>query len=71
MNEAHSPTPGYTLVLRLWQEWSGEGPQWRGRVHEVQSGRTAAFADHQGLIDYLESLGVHLDRPAEMEDENA
>jgi hypothetical protein len=69
--DAHSPTPSYTFLLRLWQEWSAEGVQWRGRIHEVQSGRAAAFVDRQGLIDYLEDLGVHLDSRTESNDDSA
>lgn len=32
MDELSSTTPSNTIVVRLWHEWTAEGPHWRGCI---------------------------------------
>ncbi len=60
-----------TFVIRLWREWSVAGSRWRGRIDHVQSGESAAFLGHDGLLDFLRRFGVTAEdesRPAEKEE---
>jgi hypothetical protein len=52
-----------TFVIRLWYEWTAEGPRWRGQIEHVQSGRSAAFLDVDTLLHFLRRFGVEADDP--------
>jgi hypothetical protein len=53
MAESHSVPPASTFVVRLWHEWTAEGPHWRGRIEHLQSGESAAFLDLEGALAFI------------------
>ena len=72
MTEPSPVPPVSTFVVRFWQEWSAAGPRWRGRIEHVQSGKSAAFLDLTGMLDFVRHVGVMGDdegRPVEDEGE--
>jgi hypothetical protein len=60
MNELEQ-VPIHTFVIRLWQEWSLETPQWRGRVLHLPSGETAAFQDWEQLVLFMQGLNAKME----------
>jgi hypothetical protein len=60
---AQSPSipPSSTFVVRLWHEWTAEGSRWRGRIEHVQSGRSAAFRELEGMLSFLRRFGLGAD----------
>jgi hypothetical protein len=53
MAESHSVPPANTFVVRLWHEWTAEGPRWRGCIEHLQSGESRAFLDWDGLLSFV------------------
>jgi hypothetical protein len=51
--ESPSIPPASTFVVRLWHEWSADGPRWRGRVEHLQSGESGAFLDLDDLLSFV------------------
>jgi hypothetical protein len=45
--------PLCTFVIRMWMEWSGEGPFWRGSIEHLQSGNRAAFQRLADIHDFI------------------
>jgi hypothetical protein len=41
-----------TFVVRFWREWLAAGSRWRGHIEHVQSGKSAAFLDLEGMLDF-------------------
>ncbi len=65
MPELSSTSPASTFILRFWREWSAAGCRWRGRIEHVQSGESAASPHLQGILDFIQRLGVMADQPEE------
>jgi hypothetical protein len=53
MAEPPPVSPVSTFVVRLWHEWTAEGPHWRGRIEHLQSGESRAFLDWDGLLSFV------------------
>jgi hypothetical protein len=53
MDELSSIPPSNTFVVRLWNEWTAEGPHWRGCIDHLQSGASKAFLDADGLPSFM------------------
>jgi len=67
MAEPSPVLPVSTFVVRFWREWSAAGSRWRGRIEHVQSGKSAAFLDLSGILDFVRRFGAMADderRPA-------
>lgn len=58
MTETSAAPSVSTFVVRFWREWSAAGPQWRGQVDHVQSGKTARFLNLEELLAIIHSFGV-------------
>jgi hypothetical protein len=56
--EPSSIPPASTFVIRFWREWSAAGSRWRGRIEHVQSGQHADFVDLEGVLEFVQGLGV-------------
>lgn len=61
MAEPSSIPPVSTFVVRFWREWSAAGPRWRGHIEHVQSGESASCLDIEGILDFMQDLGVMAD----------
>jgi hypothetical protein len=60
-------TPVSTFVVRLWPEWSEQGPAWRGHVVHLQSGQKYGFQDPAALLAFMRRIvepGTGADAPA-------
>lgn len=55
--------PASTFVIRFWREWSTATGRWRGRIEHVQSGQSADFVGLEGVLEFVQSLGVMADSP--------
>jgi hypothetical protein len=53
LDQSPSIPPASTFVIRLWHEWTAEGPRWRGRIEHLQSGESRAFLDWDGLLSFV------------------
>ncbi|MGD8966327.1 MAG: hypothetical protein PVI07_02355 [Anaerolineae bacterium] len=53
MAKSPSISPSSTFVVRLWHEWTAEGPRWRGRIEHLQSGEGRAFLDADALLSFV------------------
>jgi len=62
MAEPSGVPPASTFVIRFWREWSAAGSRWRGRIEHVQSGKSATSLDLQGILDFIQSHGIMVDR---------
>jgi hypothetical protein len=51
------PWPASSFFIRLWQEGTGAGGQWRGEVRHVQTGETAYFVRPRDLLAFLHAHG--------------
>jgi hypothetical protein len=61
--------------MRLWVEWSGDSPLWRGSIEHLQSGARLTFQDLEQVEGFIqkqigasneektETKGVSLARP--------
>lgn len=58
--------PSSTFVVRLWHEWTAEGPRWRGRIEHLQSGEATAFVEVEEMVRFLRRLGLWSDDQGEM-----
>jgi hypothetical protein len=57
-----APAPAAsTFVVRLWYEWTAEGPRWRGRIEHVHSGESAAFLELDAMLSFLRRFSVAVD----------
>ena len=63
MAEPSGVPPVSTFVIRFWREWSATTGRWRGRIEHVQSGQSADFVELQGVLEFVQSLGVMADGP--------
>jgi hypothetical protein len=62
MAQLEPPAPVInTFVVRLWHEWTAQGPRWRGRIEHVQSGESAAFLELERMLRFLRRFGVGAD----------
>jgi hypothetical protein len=61
MAESFPIPPASTFVVRVWHEWTAEGPRWRGRIEHVQSGEAAAFLELEAMLRFLRRFGVGVD----------
>jgi len=46
-------TPVSTFVVRLWPEWSEQGPAWRGQVVHLQTGKTLGFQEPAAVLAFI------------------
>ena len=60
MSDKSYAAPCSTFVVRLWREWTVEGPRWRGRIEHLQSGECGAFVDADGLLGFMRGF-VHIE----------
>lgn len=65
MAELSPSPPVSTFVVRFWREWSAGGSRWRGRIEHVQSGESHNILDLQGILDFMQRLGIMADRSNE------
>jgi hypothetical protein len=57
MDTAHPPSRSHLFTLRVWLEDLGQGQtEWRGEVHEVESGEVRYFRDWQTLLTLLHAM---------------
>lgn len=49
-----SATPMNTFVVRFWRQPRQDEIRWHGQVLHIQSGETAAFADVEALVSFME-----------------
>lgn len=62
MDQARDSAPPLnTFIIRFWREPTQGQIRWRGQVLHIQSGETAAFADVEALVSFMEQW-VHLNR---------
>lgn len=62
MDQARNSAPPLnTFIIRFWREPTQGQIRWRGQVLHIQSGETAAFADVEALVSFMEQW-VHLNR---------
>ncbi len=61
MTESPPVPPISTFVVRFWREWSAAGPRWRGRIEHVQSSKSAAFLNLDGMLDFIRGFGAMSD----------
>jgi hypothetical protein len=64
MNPNRSPTSQpavITFVIRIWQEWSLEGSQWRGLIEYLQTRCKAGFQDLERMQAFLQSFGLFIE----------
>ncbi len=55
MEQSGPPRESVSFVLRLWAESaSGESPDWRWKVHHVQSGEERYFRSLGDVLDFVE-----------------
>jgi hypothetical protein len=59
-----------TFVVRFWQEWSAGGPQWRGRIEQIPSGKTTAFLHQEVMWEFIQSFGILVDPSSKYETED-
>jgi len=48
--------PANTFVIRMWPEWSEQGPAWRGQVVHLQSGQTRGFQDSAAMLAFIDQV---------------
>jgi hypothetical protein len=53
MAEPPPVSPVSTFVVRIWPEWSADGPCCRGRIEHLQSGESAAFLDLEDALAFI------------------
>jgi hypothetical protein len=58
-------TPCIAFVVRFWRERSAAGSRWRGRIEHVQSGESASCLDLEGILVFIQDLGVMTDPSGE------
>lgn len=52
----HPPlTSGNTFIVRIWLEWSKDGPCWRGQIVHAQSGEKMAFLSLESMLAFIRS----------------
>jgi hypothetical protein len=57
MNQAQFPSHTHLFTVRLWLEDLGAGQtEWRGEVHDVDSGERRYFRDWPALVAILQAL---------------
>ena len=66
MTKPAPDSPTLTFVLRFWREWSAAGPQWRGRIEHVSSGKSVAFLEPDRMLAFLRDYGVMAQEDAGM-----
>lgn len=55
MEQAGTPRESVSFVLRLWAESApGESPEWRWKVHHVQSGEERYFHSLGDVLDFVQ-----------------
>jgi len=50
--------PASTFIVRFWRDGSTEESRWRGQIQHVQSGESAAFLSPEGMLDFVQGVGV-------------
>jgi hypothetical protein len=59
--EPSSIPPASTFIVRFWREWSLGQVRWRGQIEHVQSGASVSCLDLEGILDFIQDLGVMVD----------
>lgn len=65
MIEPSSIPPASTFIVRFWREWSLGQVRWRSRIEHVQSGASASCLDLEGILDFIQDLGVMADNSSQ------
>ena len=55
---AGTATSAATFVVRFWRESTAGEVRWRGCIEHVQSGKSAAFLEINGMLNFLQSFGI-------------
>ncbi len=45
--------PGNTFIVRIWLEWSKNGPFWRGQIVHAQSGGKMGFLCLEDMLRFM------------------
>lgn len=53
--------PASTFILRFWWDRTDGESRWRGRIEHVQSGESASCLDLEGILRFIQDLGVMAD----------
>ena len=61
MVPASRAPPASTFIVRFWRDRSGDESRWRGQIQHVQSGECASCLDLEGMLDFIQDLGVMAD----------
>ena len=57
--------PASTFIVRFWWDRSGGESRWRGQIQHVQSGECASCLDLEGILDFIQYLGLMTDHLGE------
>jgi hypothetical protein len=50
--------PVSTFVVRIWPEWSAQGPAWRGHVVHLQSGCKRGFRETATMLAFMNQMAA-------------
>jgi len=57
MDTAHPPSRSHLFTVRVWREDLGHSQsEWRGEVHEVESGEVRYFREWSALLTLLQAM---------------